>query len=327
MQAIIRTKAGKNFSTMQVAEIPPPSIRHDELRVKMVSSRINPVDMDLMSGMPFLKYKQPQVGGIDGAGIVTASGDSVAGFQPGDKVFFYRKFSDIGTWAEEIAVKAADCARVPDSIDLAEAGAISLPLLTAYDSLKQMAAGPGDKLLIHGAGGGVGFMALLVAKQMGLQVVGTAGERDAAALERAGIDRLIDYKSQDFEALLKRKEVDYVLDTQGSDVLLKSIRLQPRRIVSLKYIDPGNMQKAGVELPGAIKWVMKLTMKKYDRLAKLNMVEIIGQVTGADGRLLQEAADFIGSSYVSRGYSGLSLGNIARNGGLSPQDIGKVIVF
>jgi len=140
MQAIIRTKAGKEFSTMKVQNIESPKTQSGELKVKMLSSRINPVDMDLMKGFPSLKYKNPQIGGIDGTGIVLEVGENAKDFSVGDKVIFYRLFSDIGTWAEEITIPANYCAKIPSKIEVKDAGTIALPLLTAYDSLTQLNA-------------------------------------------------------------------------------------------------------------------------------------------------------------------------------------------
>lgn len=326
MKAIIRKKAGKDFSTMKVENIPAPIVRAGELKVKMVSSRINPVDMDLMKGFPTLKYKNPQIGGVDGAGIVIETATNVANFKPGDIVFFYRKFDDIGTWAEEITVKAADCAKVPDNIKVNEAGAIALPLLTAYDSLKQLNTKRSEKILIHGVGGGVGFQALQVAKQLGLFVVGTASKNDKAVLEKAGLDQFIDYKTQDFAQVLKPGEVKYVFDLLGDDTLKKSIALKPEKIVSVKYVEPANMYKAGVKLPAILKWIMKLMMQKFDMLAKKHHVKIIGQVTGANGPLLQEAVDLIGINFFSRNYPSLKFTDIVSSG-LIKSDVGKIIIF
>lgn len=326
MKAIIRTKAGKDFSTMKVEYMPPPVAQAGELKVKMTSSRINPVDMDLMKGFPSLKYKKPQIGGIDGAGVVTAIGKNVSNFEVGDKVFFYRLFSDIGTWAEEITIPASYCAKVPNSIDVKEAGAIALPLLTAYDSLTQLNAKRGEKILIHGVGGGVGFQALQVAKQMGLYVIGTGSQADKAALEKAGLDQFIDYKSQDFSQVLKTKEVDYVFDVLGGDILKKSIALQPKKVVSVKFVDTAQMHKAGVNLPGIMKWLMSMMMAKFTKLADRNNVELIGQVTGANGPLLQKAVDAVSERFISRTYPKRGFSEIATNG-LSKNDVGKVIVF
>lgn len=326
MKAIIRQKAGKEFSTMKVQNIESPKTQSGELKVKMVSSRINPVDMDLMKGFPSLKYKNPQVGGIDGAGIVMDVGQNVNDFSVGDKVFFYRLFSDIGTWAEEITIPANNCAKIPNNIDVVEAGTIALPLLTAYDSLTQLNAKEGEKILIHGVSGGVGFQALQVAKQMGLFVIGTGSQSDKTVLDKAGLDQFIDYKAQDFSQVLSTKEVDYVFDVLGDDILKKSIALQPKKVVSLKFVDTSNMHKAGVNLPGIMKWLMKMMMSKFVKLAKKNNVELIGQVSGANGKMLQKAVDLISVNYISRDFKLRSLNSISTNG-LTKNDVGKVIVF
>ena len=326
MQAIIRTKAGKEFSTMKVQNIESPKTQSGELKVKMVSSRINPVDMDLMKGFPSLKYKNPQIGGIDGTGIVLEVGQNAKDFSVGDKVIFYRLFSDIGTWAEEITIPANYCAKIPSNIEVKDAGTIALPLLTAYDSLTQLNAKKGEKILIHGVGGGVGFQALQVAKQMGLFVIGTGSQSEKAVLDKADLDQFIDYKTQDFSQVLKVKEVDYVFDVLGDDILKKSIALQPKKVVSVKFVDTSTMHKAGVNLPGIMKWLMKMMMSKFVKLAKKNNVELIGQVTGANGKMLQKAIDLISLNYISRNFKSLPLTDISTNG-LSKNDVGKVIVF
>ena len=326
MKAIIRTKEGKEFSTMKVQNIENSKTQSGELKVKMVSSRLNPVDMDLMKGFPTLKYRNPQIGGIDGAGIVLEVAPNVKDFSVGDKVIFYRLFSDIGTWAEEINIPANYCAKIPNNIDVKEAGTIALPLLTAYDSITQLNAKKGEKILIHGVGGGVGFQALQVAKQMGLFVIGTGSQSDKAVLIKAGLDQFIDYKTQDFSQVLRTKEVDYVFDVLGEDILKKSIALQPKKVVSVKFVDTANMHKAGVNLPGIMKWLMKIMMGKYVKLAKKNKVELVGQVTGANGKMLQNALDSISQNYIPRDFKTLSLHDISTNG-LTKTDVGKVIVF
>ena len=326
MKAIIRTKEGKEFSTMKVQNIENSKTQSRELKVKMVSSRLNPVDMDLMKGFPTLKYRNPQIGGIDGAGIVLEVAPNVKDFSVGDKVIFYRLFSDIGTWAEEINIPANYCAKIPNNIDVKEAGTIALPLLTAYDSITQLNAKKGEKILIHGVGGGVGFQALQVAKQMGLFVIGTGSQSDKAVLIKAGLDQFIDYKTQDFSQVLRTKEVDYVFDVLGEDILKKSIALQPKKVVSVKFVDTANMHKAGVNLPGIMKWLMKIMMGKYVKLAKKNKVELVGQVTGANGKMLQNALDSISQNYIPRDFKTLSLHDISTKG-MTKNDVGKVIVF
>lgn len=198
MQAIIRTKAGKEFATMKIQNIGNPQTQSGELKVKMISSRINPVDMNLMKGFPSLKYKIPQIGGIDGAGIILEMGKGVTDFAIGDKVLFYRMFSDIGTWAEEITIPANYCAKIPNNIEVIEAGAIALPLLTAFDSLQQLNVQKGEKILIHGIGGGVGFHVLQIAKHMGLFVIGTGNQSDKPVVEKQESTSLLVIKYKTF---------------------------------------------------------------------------------------------------------------------------------
>jgi folate-dependent tRNA-U54 methylase TrmFO/GidA len=112
----------------------------------------------------------------------------------------------------------------------------------------------------------------------------------------------------------------------GDDILKKSIALQPKKVVSVKFVDTSTMHKAGVNLPGIMKWLMKMMMSKFMELAKKNNVELIGQVTGANGKMLQKAVDLISVNYISRNIKSLSLTDISTNG-LTKTDVGKVIVF
>lgn len=326
MKAIIRTKPGKNFSSMKVCEIQEERLNSAQLKIKMISSRINPVDMDLMKGFPSLKYKKPQIGGIDGAGVVIEIGAGVTKFEVGDEVIFYRLFSDIGTWAETITINAEDCAIVPSQIKISDAGGIALPLLTAFESIKKLNTQVGEKILIHGVGGGVGFQALQIAKRMGLHVIGTGSQNDFMELKKVGLDEFIDYKSQDFYKILKAESIDYVFDTLGGDILKKSIALHPKKIVSIKFIDTQQMVKSGVQLPNFLKFVMKLMMRKFVKMANRNGVELLGQVSGANGKLMQEAIDFVNPNFEFRQTKYLSLFDIEKQG-MKKADVGKVILF
>ncbi|MEL6842964.1 MAG: NADP-dependent oxidoreductase, partial [Bacteroidota bacterium] len=202
MRAIVRQKAAKNLSGMKVMELDVPRMGPQQLTIKMASARINPVDIDLMKGMPFLKYKKPQIGGIDGAGTILDMGSEVNGFQIGDEVFFYRAFTDIGTWAEQIVIDAQYVASIPQSLNLIQAGGIALPLLTAYESLIQMEPKRGESILIHAGAGGVGYQATQIALGMGLKVIATASDQDFGLLRGLGVEALIDYRSQDFSQIL-----------------------------------------------------------------------------------------------------------------------------
>ena len=327
MKAIVRTKPGKQLSTMQVQDLPSAPLQPDELRIKMSSARINPVDVDLMKGMPFLKYKKPQIGGIDGAGEVLEAGNATSGFQKGDVVWFYRLFTDIGTWAEEITIKASDVAKVPTNLSTQDAGAIALPVLTAWDSLAQLNAKPGDSILIHGGGGGVGFQAVQLAVQRGLKVYTTASERDFELLKTAGVHAVLNYKTQQFDQELAQGSITHIFDTVGGDVLKRSIGMQPANVVSVHYADTAKMHKTGIQFPGFLNWIMKLAMGKHVKAAKKAGVNLIGQVTGANGAMLQEASNTIATmDYRVKPYNSIPLADVAKNG-LSGSDVGSVILL
>lgn len=327
MKAIIRTKAGKEFTTMEVQKIAAQPLGPQQIRVRMASSRINPVDMDLMKGFPSLKYKKTQIGGIDGAGEIVETGAKVRRFSKGDAVFFYRKFSDIGTWAEEITLDAADAALVPNQLSLEDAGAVALPLITAFEALNSLGTKAGEHILIHGAGGGVGFQAVQLAVHLGLKVIANAGERDREDLEKAGIESFIDYKQEDFAGVLAGTPPDYVFDVIGKDTLLRSLKLKPRKVVSVAFADTKKMHKTGVKLPGILKLLMNLMMAKYKRTARKNGVELIGQVSGANGKLLTAASAAVDKiDYKVRPYRRLPLHEVEASG-MNRSHVGQVLIF
>lgn len=327
MKAIVRTKAGKEFSTMKVEEITAPTLEKNEVRINMRASRINPVDMDLMKGFPSLKYKNPQIGGIDGAGEIVELGKAVTHFEIGDAVYFYRMFSDIGTWAEEITILANHVAKIPAEISTVEAGSVALPLLTALESIQSLEPEKGKSILIHGAGGGVGFMAVQIAKKLGLEIIANGGSRDEDALKEIGVLRFINYKNEDFSAVLKNNPPDYVFDVIGKENLLKSILLKPKKVVSIALPDPSKMHKSGVKLPWIFNQLMNLMSRKFKKAAQKNKVELIGQVTGANGALLAEAAQLFSSEkLIVRSLRTIELSAIERKG-LHKSDLGKTILF
>lgn len=328
MKAIIRTSPGKEFSTMKVMHIDSPITGPHDVKVKMYSSRINPVDMDLMKGFPSLRYKNPQLGGVDGSGIVVDTGSAVHQFKPGDNVFFYRLFSDIGTWAEEITIPADHVAMIPSNLSILDAGSITLPLLTAFEAILAIQPSPNETILIHGAGGGVGLQAVQIAVKRGLKVIANASEKDHEVLSEAGINQFIDYKHQDFFQVLQQTPPDYVLDLVGKETLIKSIRLRPKAVVSTTFPDVNQLAKTGVKFPGILKFLMRLLNRKYERLAAKNGVRLIGQVTGANGKLLQNASDLIGSinPYLIRSAETLTLDDVSKNG-LTKNSIGKILLL
>ncbi len=326
MLALVRSKGGKNFSSLQLKEVSSPVLKENEIKIKVASSRINPADMDLVKGFPGLKYKDLQFGGVDGAGEVIDNNGSER-FQVGDKVFFYCNFNDFGTWAEEITIDEAYVAKIPDHLSIIDAGAIALPLLTAYESILSLGAKTGETVLIHGAGGGVGFLATQIAKALGLKIIANASGRDEEVLDSIGVEKFINYREQSFDQVLSERSVDYVFDVVGKETLIKSLQLKPKKVVSVAFVDPANMWKCGVELSGIMKFIINMMMGKFRKAAKKNSVELISQVTGGNGKVLGEASEFAAkNNFQLRPYKTIPITSLEQEM-INEKSLTKVLTF
>lgn len=327
MKALIRQGKGKNFSNLKLTQINLPELKNDEVRVQMKSSRINPADLDLITGMPFLKSKPIQIGGVDGAGTVIALGSNVSDVKVGDEVIIYRTFSDFGTWADEINVSRSFIFQKPKNLSIEIAGAQVLPMLTAYQALQKLNAPQKSKIFITGAGGGVGFQAVQFAIAKGLTVIALASQKDKQKLIDLGVTQIIDYKTTDFELELKEHKVSYILDFVGKETLLKAINLKPKVLVSVHYIDPLEMKNVGVSFPKILQFILKLTMLKYRNRAHKFGVKLISQITGPDQHSMLAFQKFVEQiSYQNNTYETIHWKKL-ESIQLDKNAIGKVIVF
>ncbi len=245
-------------------ERPEPRPAPGQVTVRVVAAALNHLDLFVLRGMPGIPVPLPHVGGADGAGVVAALGEGVAGWSAGDEVVLnpglwcgacefcargeeslcvrFRLLGEHvdGTFAEHVSVPAASLARRPAHLSWRESAAFGLTWLTAWRMLVTRAAvRSGETVLIHGIGGGVALAALAIAKQAGAVVFVTSSRRDK--LERAsalGADHAIDYTSTDVAGevrrLTGRRGVDVVVDTVGRDTWMSSLRCAARggRIVT-----------------------------------------------------------------------------------------------
>ena len=327
MKALVRNQSGKDFSNAKVLDIPSPETGENQIKVKMCASRVNPADQALFNGFPGLKYKTVQLGGIEGSGTVLEVGSAVKNFKAGDRIFFTKLMSDFGTWAEEIVVEAEFCALIPPKLPLEIAGGMGLNLLTAYEAIQSLDPESGKVILIHGAGGGVGFQAVQLAVARGLKVVATSGLRHKELIHKAGVKRMIDPLEEDFSELFKHHPPNYVLDTLGKEILLNSIRLKPERIVTLIYPDPEQMPKTGIQPSWMVKQGMKMAASKFTKAGKRNQVELIGLVCGANGKGLQEASSIVNKiEYELPEFDFVPLSELAERG-MQASDLKKVILL
>jgi len=204
---------------LSLDEIPVPEIGPDELLVKVVATSINPVDWKVREGYlkEMIPHPLPLTLGWDLSGVVTAVGADVAGWQAGDAVFSRPDLKRNGTYAEYIAVRAVECARKPATVSHAEAASLPLAGITAWEALVDAArVQPGQRVLVHAGSGGVGSLAIQIARAFGATVIATTSGRNRALVESLGADQVVDYTTTRFTEAVE--PVDVVFDTLGGQV-------------------------------------------------------------------------------------------------------------
>jgi NADPH:quinone reductase-like Zn-dependent oxidoreductase len=211
---------------LREADVPEPVVGERDVLVQVQAAGLNIVDEKIRAGAfkSFLRYELPQIMGSDVAGTVIGVGAKVRGFTVGDQVYSSPRSDRIGTFAERIAIDEADVALKPASITVEEAGSLPLVALTAWQALVERGTvQPGQRVLVHGGSGGVGTVAIQLAKHLGATVATTVSAGNAEFVRELGADTVIDYRNQDFEQLLDG--YDLVLDNVGGENLVKSLRV------------------------------------------------------------------------------------------------------
>jgi NADPH:quinone reductase-like Zn-dependent oxidoreductase len=199
---------------MKLEETARPKPASDEVLIKTYASGVNIVDCGIRRGgndilRPYLKL--PLTLGWDAAGIIEEVGAEVTSFQKGDKVYGIPNFPGDGSYAEYFVAKATSVAIKPQNLTFTEAAGIPLAGTTAWRGVVDYGKiQPGQKILIHGAAGGVGSLAIQIAKAKGAYVIGTASSHNLAFLKELGADEAIDYRSQPWEKILK--DIDVIFD-------------------------------------------------------------------------------------------------------------------
>jgi NADPH:quinone reductase-like Zn-dependent oxidoreductase len=232
MKAFVVDRYG-DADTVQARDVPDPQVGDNDVLVRIHAASVNPLDLKTRAGdlKVILPYRAPFVLGNDLAGTVVAVGSRVIRFTVGDEVYARPDQNRIGAFAELIAMNQDDVAAKPATLTSEEAASLPLVGLTAWQALVERAnLRPGQKVLIHAGAGGVGTIAIQLAKHLGAQVATTASGTKVDLVKRLGADVVIDYKKQAFETLLH--DYDVVLDTVGGQTLEKSFTvLKPGGIV------------------------------------------------------------------------------------------------
>jgi NADPH:quinone reductase-like Zn-dependent oxidoreductase len=223
-------------------DLPEPPVGPDTVLVRVHAAGVNPVDLGIRAGRlaGAFPHHFPIIPGWDVAGVVETAGPAVVDFAPGDEVYGYVRRDDVqwGTMAEFVPTPQRCLAAKPRTLSFAEAGAVPLAGLTAYQALTEaLGVGEGDRVLVHRGAGGVGFFAVQIAAALGATVIATASPRNAGFLREAGAAEVLDYSTGPISGQLSAP-VDAVLDLVGGDTLAdapKQVR-DPARIASI--VDP-----------------------------------------------------------------------------------------
>jgi NADPH:quinone reductase-like Zn-dependent oxidoreductase len=223
MKAFIVDRYRKN-EPLRYGDMPEPVPGQDDLLVEVHAAGLNPLDSKIRDGAfkAFIPYRPPFILGHDVAGIVVGIGSNVRHFKLGDEVYARPRDGRIGTFAERIAIDQADVALKPGTIGMEDAASLPLVGLTAWQALVEQAGlEKGQKILIHAGAGGVGTVAIQLAKHLGATVATTTSTANMDLVKRLGADIVIDYRNQEFDKLLSGYDV--VLNSLDSATLRKSL--------------------------------------------------------------------------------------------------------
>ncbi|WKE73558.1 NADP-dependent oxidoreductase [Streptomyces sp. WP-1] len=206
-------------------EIPRPEPGLNEVLVRVHAAGVNPVDWKTRASGALIEWGAVPAVGWDVSGTIEAVGPGVGLFRPGDEVFGMPSFPrQAGAYAEYVVAPARHLAPKPASLTHVEAAALPLAALTAWQALVDTAGlRPGERVLVHAAAGGVGHLAVQIAKARGAYVIGTASAAKHDLVRRLGADEVIDYRAVRFEDAVS--DIDVVLDGLGGETAERSLRV------------------------------------------------------------------------------------------------------
>ena len=225
MKAFVIDRYGR-APRARAGEMPDPQMREDDVLVQVHAAGVNVLDSKIKAGefKLLLPYRLPLILGNDVAGVVLRVGSRVRRFKPGDEVYARPDSDRIGTFAELISIKEASAAKKPRNLTMEEAASIPLVGLTAWQALVEKAdLKRGQKVFIQAGSGGVGTLAIQLAKHLGATVATTTSTANVDWVRGLGADIVIDYKKDDFEQVLD--DYDVVLNSLDKVTLEKSLRV------------------------------------------------------------------------------------------------------
>lgn len=300
MQAAYVLRYGAN-EKLTVGEVPEPAaLGEGDVLVDVRAASVNPVDFKVRNGQLKLikRYAFPLVLGHDLAGVVRAVGSAVRGFKPGDAVYARPGRRGIGSFAERIVVDAAELAHKPRSLSFEQAAALPLVGLIGWQALVEVAkVQRGQKVFIHAGSGGVGSVAIQLAKHLGAAVTATTSTRNLELVRRLGADHVIDYTRDD---VLQATGQDVVLDTLGGPAMVQSFHLVRRGglVISLPSApDPLSVRQMGLGLLPRL--LLRLASSKPRKLAARRGADYRAFFVRPHGEQLAKLAELVDAGAIT----------------------------
>lgn len=285
---------------LQLADLPEPVLKETDLLVEVHAASVNQLDAKLKTGefKLLLPYQFPLILGHDLAGVVKKVGSKVSRFKVGDEVYGRVADFSIGTFAELIAVSENDLAIKPRNLTMEEAASFPLVALTVWQAFVERAKlKKGQKVFIQAGSGGVGTVAIQLARYLGATVATTTSAENSDLVKSLGADLVIDYKTQDFETMLR--DYDLVLNSQDTKTLEKSMRILKSggKVVSISGPpDAAFAQQIGLS------WFMKLAIYFLSRKVKQQAgklgIEYSFLFMQANGKQLAEITTLIEAGFI-----------------------------
>ncbi|PIF30462.1 NADPH:quinone reductase-like Zn-dependent oxidoreductase [Flavobacterium sp. 9] len=299
MKAFIINKYLKN-GTLQLADMPVPELKDNDVLVDVYAAGVNLLDSKIKTGefKLILPYKLPLILGHDVAGIITKIGKNVKNFKVGDEVYSRPSDHRIGTFAESIAINEKDVALKPKNLSMEEAASIPLVALTAWQVLVEKAnIKQEEKVFIQAGSGGVGTIAIQLAKHLGATIATTASAKSFDLLEKLGADVIVDYKNSDFENRLSNYDV--VLNSQDQKTLEKSLRILKSggKLISISGPPTPDFAKE-IKAPWFVKIVLSLLSSGIRKKASNKNVDYSFLFMKANGEQLGKITTLIESGII-----------------------------
>jgi NADPH:quinone reductase-like Zn-dependent oxidoreductase len=300
MKAALIDRYGSN-EVVQVGDISVPSFGATDLLVRVHAASVNPLDIKTRDGKlkTLLKYRFPLVLGNDLAGVVSDVGAGVTRFKKGDAVYALVDQNRNGTFAEYAVVRESAAALKPTNVSFDEAASLPLVALTAWQALVEIGKlGAHQRVLIHAGSGGVGSVAIQLARHRGATIFTTVGQRNMELVKRLGANVAIDYRSERFEEVAK--DCDVVLDSAGGDTLVRCFECVKRGgiVVSINSNTPSPAFARSWGLNPVIVFAIKVLSRKATAAARKHNARYEYFFVRADGDQLSEITRLVESGTI-----------------------------